>query len=241
MDPTKRLDLLTRMYRDENHIPSPSTDLDMDALQSRIDKLKSQIDADKNKPGILSKVGDFALASLVNIASDYFLFNALKYKDPSQHDGKPISIAYRAYQVALQVYSSLWLGANDGTGTAAAFWNNQWSGANDFGYGALGLLTNKAADGLGIGMGDWDGKNWFKVVMNGTPDWFSWAQGPLSHPGQPTTGSLVLNGVLNSAQTTTALLLDPNLSTPWRDTKGTDFLSKTTRFFSHWVPRSPFH
>ncbi len=233
LDETKRMDLMAKMFRHENLIPA----YDDAGSDQRLAKLKSLIDADHNKPSFLSNLGDFALASVVNIVSDYVFFNAAKWKDPSQHGGEAVSMAYRVYQVALQAYSSVWLGANHGTGTSMAFWWNQWNAVNDFGY--YGVAT--IADKLGLKPQGWDGADWPQAVFNDAnpPNWFSWTQWALTHPGEPTTGGNILSGALGSVPTTLELL-SPSANTPWRSSSGDDFFSKVGSWLSKLVPGRVF-
>ncbi len=233
LTPDRRMDLMAKMFRHENLIPAYE-DVNQD---ERLAKLKAAIDADQNKPSFLSNLGDFALASLVNVVSDYVFFNAAKWKDPSQHGGQAVSMAYRVYQVALQAYSSLWLGANHGTGTSMAFWWNQWNAVNDFGYYGVATLADK----LGIKPQGWDGADWPKAVFNDAqpPNWFSWTTWALTHPGEPTTGGNILSGAIGSTGTTLELLT-PAANTPWRNGSGDSFFSKVGSWLSKLVPGRVF-
>lgn len=233
LDRAKRIDLQTKLFKHENLIPAYD-DPAQDA--KRVARLNAILDADANRPGFWSNVGDFALASVVNIVSDYVFFNAVRW-NPAEHNGSHVSMAYRVYQVALQAYSSLWLAANHGTGTSTAFWWNQWNATNDFGYYAVGTIMDK----LDVKPEGWDGANWTKAVFDdrNPPTWFSWTLWALSHAGKPTTGENIMNGSLDSIQTTVALL-QPSLNNPWRTSTCTSFFCKVSRFLSKLVPKAVF-
>jgi hypothetical protein len=226
------MDLMAKLFKHENLIPA----YEEGDIDSKLAKLKTLIDA-KDKPGLLSNLGDLALASLVNIVSDYVMFNALRYQNPADHGGQPVSMAYRIYQVSLQAASSVWLGVNHGTGTAMAFWWNQWNAVNDFGYYGVGTIADK----LGIKPEGWDGANWTQAVFDpkNPPNWFSWTMWALSHPGSPTTGDNILSGAVGSASTTLGLL-QPEANTPWKDSKGTSFWDQFGRILGKGVPGAVF-
>ena len=233
LSPAKRIDIQTKLFKHENLIPAYD-DPAQDA--KRTARLEAILEADAGRPGFWSNVGDFALASIVNIVSDYVFFNAVRW-NPAEHNGSHVSMAYRVYQVALQAYSSLWLTANHGTGTGAAFWWNQWNATNDFGYYAVGTIMDK----LDVKPEGWDGANWTSAVFDdrNPPTWFSWTLWALSNAGKPTTGENILNGSLDSIQTTVALL-QPNLNIPWRNSTCTSFFCKVSRFLSKLVPKAVF-
>ncbi|MFO0664009.1 MAG: hypothetical protein U0174_08660 [Polyangiaceae bacterium] len=229
----KRVDLQAKLFKHENMIPAYD---DAAADAKRTARLEALLEADANRPGFWSNVGDFALASIVNIVSDYAFFNAFRW-NPAEHNGQHVSMAYRVYQVALQAYSSLWLMANHGTGSGGAFWWNQWNATNDFGYYAVGSIVDK----LGIKPEGWDGAGWTRALFDdrNPPTWFSWTLWALTHPGEPTTGTNIMNASLDSFQVTTALLL-PSLNVPWRTSTCTSFWCKVSRFLSKLVPKAVF-